>query len=81
MVNKVGAVERFRREFKKRYFFDTTGFITMLVLMLLSVVLMPIASIFFNIDLLYFFVMLQSANMAITLWVWSEVKKMRKEKD
>ncbi len=79
MVNKLKAISEFRDDFKKRFFFDVTGFLNVFLLMLVSVFFLPVLSIIFDVNIFYFFVMLQSANMVFTLWVWSEVKKIGKK--
>jgi len=80
MKDKLKAVREFREDFKKKFFFDVTGVINVFALMLVSVFFLPFMSLLFDVNIFYLFVMLQTANMVFTLWVWSEVKKMRKEK-
>jgi hypothetical protein len=80
MVDKLKAVKEFREKFKKKFFFDVTGFVNVFFLMFISVFSMPFITNIFNFNAYYFFVMLQTANLVFVLWVWFEVKKMRREK-
>lgn len=79
MIDKFKFVKNFRREFRKKFFFDVTGFVNVFVLMLFSVLFLPLLAWYFKINFLFFLIILQIASMVFTLWVWNEVRKVRKD--
>lgn len=79
MVNRAKFVSEFRKKFRKRFFIDLTGVFNVVVLMVSSVVFLPLVAVYFNISIFHFFIILQIANMVFNLWIWHEVRNMRKE--
>ena len=78
MKDKLRFITDFRNDFKKRFYVDVTGFANVMILMIISVLFLPLVAVYFSINIYYFFVMLQTANMVFTLWVWNEVKNKKK---
>jgi hypothetical protein len=79
-AEKENFVKRFRQEFKKRFYFDITGFVIAVVLLCAFTFLIPLVSLFFDISLYYVFIILQSGTLIMLAWIWNELKNKDKYK-
>lgn len=77
-MDRLKFIKEFRKEFKKKFFFDVTGLFNLVALMVVCLFFLPLMSIYFGVNVYYFFIMLQTANMVFTYWVWNEIRNKGK---